>query len=689
MYLSNNPFRTTTLLILTGTALLISGQIQAAGISGNSIEVITVVSEQQSIGQPISATEGLVLPEQLANRPASRPAELLEFTPGLIATQHSGEGKANQYFLRGFNLDHGTDFSVTVDGMPVNMRSHGHGQGYLDINFLIPELVNTLAYRKGPYYAGVGDFSAAGSADFHYHDTLDKSLIRLEAGKDDYYRGLAAGSFTAGAGNILAGLSYTAYDGPWDMPQDIGKVNGLVKYNQGDQANGLSLTGMAYDNAWNASDQIPRRAVDSGLISNRGFIDPTVGGTTHRYSLSTDWRAVIGDNHWHASAFVIDYKLQLYSNFTYLLGDPVNGDQFEQFDDRRIYGGSGHLHHPFRFATFEGEMQYGIETRIDRIDTVGLYLTSARQRLSTVREDDVAESSYSAYLQADVPWTGWFRAIYGARIDYYNFDVASDLAANAGEADDAIISPKASFILGPWNATELFFNVGKGFHSNDARGTTITVDPLNPLVAVDSVEPLAAAWGGDFGIRTIAIDKLQLAGSIWALELESELVYVGDGGATEASGRSKRHGLELGAVYTPAEWLIIDADYAWAHSRLADEVDDRIPNAVSNVVSLGISVVDLGQWSGGLRWRHFGSAPLIEDNSIRSDPTSVLNGQISYALTETLCVTLAGYNLFDSNDNDITYFYESQLAGEIQPVEDIHFHPVEPGNFRLFITLEL
>ncbi len=689
MYMSENPTGTARVMLLTGNVLLFTSQIHAAGLPGDSIEVITVVSEQQQIGQPISATEGLVLPEQLANRPASRPAELLEFTPGLIATQHSGEGKANQYFLRGFNLDHGTDFSVTVDGMPVNMRTHGHGQGYLDINFLIPELVNTLAYRKGPYYAGVGDFSAAGSADFYYRDTLDKAQFRLEAGMDDYYRGLAAGSIQAGEGNILTGLSYSAYDGPWDMPQDIGKVNGLIKYNHGDHNNGFSVTGMGYDNEWNAADQIPQRAVKSGLISDLGFIDPTVGGATHRYSLSTDWRTVTGDNHWHASAYVIDYKLQLYSNFTYLLGDPINGDQFEQLDDRRIYGGSGHLHHPFRLSAVEGEMQYGIETRTDKIDTVGLYLTSARQRLSTVREDDVSESSYAAFMQADIPWTDWFRAIYGVRVDHYEFDVASDLAANSGEADATIISPKASFILGPWNETELFFNVGKGFHSNDARGTTITVDPLDPLVAADSVEPLATAWGGDFGIRTMAIDKLQLAASVWALELESELVYVGDGGATEVSGRSKRHGLELGAVYTPAEWLIIDADYAFAHSRLADEVDDRIPNAVSNVVSLGFSVVDLGLWSGGLRWRHFGSAPLIEDNSTRSEPTSVLNGQISYALTESVSVTLAGYNLLDSNANDITYFYESQLAGETDPVEDIHFHPVEPRTIRLFITLAL
>lgn len=678
------------ILMFSLSLISVTDTLHAAGVPAQSTEIeqITVTAEQLQ-GRPVSATEGLVLTEQIENRPTSRPAELLEFTPGLIATQHSGEGKANQYFLRGFNLDHGTDFNTTVDGLPVNMRTHAHGQGYMDINFLIPELIETLAYRKGPYYAGTGDFSAAGSADFHYRDTLDQSLIKLEAGKDDYYRGLAAGSMETGSGKLLAGISYSAYDGPWDMPEDIDKINGLIKYNHGDRDNGFTLTGMGYDNQWNAADQIPLRAVESGLISDLGYIDPTVGGKTHRYSLSGDWRAVTGDNHWHASAYIIDYKLQLFSNFTYFLADPVNGDQFEQFDDRRIYGGSGHLHHPFNLSGIEGEMQYGVETRIDKIDTVGLYLTSARERLSTVREDDVSESSFAGFMQADIPWSDHFRSILGLRVDHYTFDVESDLAANSGTADDTILSPKASLIFGPWNETELFLNAGKGFHSNDARGTTITVDPTDPTVAAEPVDPLASAYGVDFGLRTSALENLQLAASVWGLELESELVYVGDGGATEASGKSKRYGLELGAVYTPAEWLIIDADYAWAHARLADEIDDRIPNAVSNVISLGANLVDFGKWSGGLRWRHFGSAPLIEDNSVRSDPTSVLNGQISYAFTDTLSITLAGYNLLDSNDNDITYFYESQLAGETNPVEDIHFHPVEPRTYRLFITFSL
>lgn len=690
---SIKPFsrnRNISVLVLSCSMLFSAHQAYAAGVPTSSIEQITVTGEQTKV-QPVSATEGIVLKEQFQNRPASRPAELLEFMPGLIATQHSGEGKANQYFLRGFNLDHGTDFSVTVEGMPVNMRSHAHGQGYLDINFLIPELVNTLAYRKGPYYAGVGDFSSAGSADFHYRDTLEQSMLKLEIGEDAYYRGLAAGSLSTGPGDLTAAISYSAYNGPWEMDENIGKVNGLVKYNQGDHDNGFSLTALGYNNKWKAADQIPQRAVDSGLISSLGFIDPDVGGNTHRYSLSTDWRAMENNRHWYASAYLIDYNLDLYSNFTYLLSDPIHGDQFEQSDDRIIYGANAHMHHPFQFSSgVSGEMEYGLETRTDNIDPVGLYLTSARQRLSTVREDDIVESSYAGYIQADIPWSEWFRSILGVRADHYTFDVTSDLTANSGKADDTVVNPKASLVLGPWNETELFLNLGKGFHSNDARGTTITVDPVDPLNTVTAVDPLVGAWGTDIGIRTLAIDNLQLAASLWGLKLDSELVYVGDGGATEASGKSERYGVEFGAVYTPREWLIFDADYAWAHSRLADEpVDNRLPNSISNVISLGVALNDLNKWSGGLRWRYFGEAPLIEDNSVRSNPTSVFNGQIGYKLTDSVSITLAGYNLLNSNDNDITYFYESQLVGEAKPVADIHFHPVEPRNFRLFITLSL
>jgi outer membrane receptor protein involved in Fe transport len=690
--LYNKPAKTSQSIIAvvsTTIALLPATAAIAAGIPGSSLEEIRITAQQREIMPPISASEGVVLTEQLQHRPVSRPAELLEFTPGLIATQHSGEGKANQYFLRGFNLDHGTDFSISVDGMPVNMRSHAHGQGYLDINFLIPELVESLAYRKGPYYAGVGDFSAAGSTDLYYRNSFDRPLLKLEIGEDNYYRGLAAGSINTGAGDLLIGLSYSAYDGPWDLSQDIGKFSGLLKYTHGDRDNGFSLTGMAYDNDWNSPDQIPQRAVDSSLITPLGSIDTGLGGASHRYSLSADWRREMNDNRWQATAYVIDYKLQLFSNFTYFLEDPVDGDQFEQFDDRTIYGVSGQFSHPLAIAAGNARMQYGFETSRDDIGTVGLYQTAARQRLATIREDSITENSYAGFIQADIPWTDRFRTILGGRVDHYTFNVNSDLPANSGKANDTIVSPKASVVLGPWNQTEFFFNIGKGFHSNDARGTTITVDPADPLEPAESVDPLVSAWGIDLGLRTTVIEDLQLAASIWGLELDSELLYVGDGGATEASGESRRYGFELGAVYTPTDWFIIDADYTWSHARFVDEpIDNRIPNAVSSVISVGMNVTDLDKWSGGLRLRHFGSSPLIEDNSVRAKSTTVLNGQVNYQLTDAMSVSLAGYNLLNSKDNDITYFYESRLFDEMDAVEDVHFHPVEPRTFRLFLSMQ-
>jgi len=685
---TRNSFYTTVIIIVA--VLVHANLLQAAGIPGSSLEELRITAEQRNLMQPMSASEGVVLTEQIEHRPVSRPAELLEFTPGLIATQHSGEGKANQYFLRGFNLDHGTDFAVTIDGLPVNMRSHAHGQGYLDVNFLIPELVDSLAYRKGPYYPGVGDFSAAGSADFFYRQSFEQPLLKLELGQDNFYRGLAAGSVDLGNADLLLGMSYSTYDGPWDLPQDIGKFSGLLKYTYGDNDNGFSIAGMAYDNEWNAPDQIPQRSVDSGLISPLGSIDPTVGGSTQRYSLSAHWRRDIQDKRWRATAYFIDYRLQLFSNFTYFLEDPLDGDQFEQFDDRTIYGANGQFSHPLAVGNKHSRMQYGFQTQRDDIGKVGLYHTAARQRLDTIRQDSINETSYAGYLQADITWTDRFRTVLGARIDHYTFVVNSDLAVNSGKANDTIISPKTSLVLGPWNQTELFFNVGKGFHSNDARGTTITVDPTNSSEPADPVDPLVSAWGIDLGIRTTVIEDLQLAATLWGLELDSELLYVGDGGATEASGESQRYGLELGAVYAPADWLIIDADYTWSHARFVDEpVENRIPNAVSTVISVGVNVTDLDRWSGGLRWRHFGSAALIEDNSTRSKSTSVLNGQVNFRLTNNVSLSLAAYNLFNSKDYDITYYYESRLFDETSGVDDVHFHPVEPRTVRLILSVSM
>ena len=448
------------------------------------------------------------------------------------------------------------------------------------------------------------------------------------------------------------------------------------------------MTAQAYDGEWRSTDQIPLRAVQSGAIDRFGFVDPTDGGESHRYSLSADWYEQLGAGRVHAQAYAIDYQLDLFSNFTYAV-DTENGDQFEQFDDRRVYGGQFAWERPLQLMGLSHELTLGADLRRDEIDTVGLYKTVARQRIDTTREDDVTQSSYAVYSSLKTNWSEHVRTELGLRADRFDFDVRSNVAVNSGSADDSIVSPKFSLILGPWSETEFFFNVGKGFHSNDARGTTIRVDPTDGVTPVDRVDPLVNALGADVGLRTAVLPNLQLTASLWTLQLDSELLFVGDAGVTEASRESERRGIEAGAIWNPVSWLILDADLAWSRSRftqnerVSDPAGNRIPGAVENVASVGLAVDHPSGWFGGARLRHFGEAPLIEDASVESDSTTLVNLEVGYHITKSVQLSAALYNVFDSRDNDITYFYESQLPGEAEPVNDIHFHPVEPRTFRL------
>ena len=658
-------------------------------------EIVVTASRIGLVGESRAASEGIVPAIQLEGRPVLRPGEVLEVVPGLIVTQHSGDGKANQYFLRGFNLDHGTDFATSVDGIPVNMPTHAHGQGYSDINFLIPELVDTVRYRKGTYFADEGNFSAAGAADIIYCRELDAPFVNLTFGEDDYYRALLAGAPEVAGGVLLGALDYSTTDGPWDLPQDFRKVNGLVKFSRGAAERGFALTAMGYDGRWDSTDQVPLRATRAGCeaipfcISRFGYVDDTSGGKSHRYSLSVDAWSSDGDGRgWTASAWALDYHLELISNFTYAL-DTVNGDQFEQYDDRRVYGGRFEYYWPASLTSLPGALRAGAELRRDEIKPVALYLTTRAQRRETIRADDVAQASYSAYVSHDQRWNDWLRTELGLRADYFDFDVSSNLAANSGTATDSIASPKASVVLGPWRETEYFVNAGRGFHSNDARGTTIRVDPTDGVTPVDRVDPLVAATGAEVGFRSGAVPGLQLYGALWRLDLDSELLFVGDGGITEPSRASRRYGVELGAFWTPLDWLIVDLDYAWSHARFHgnDPAGNRIPGAVEDVASLGVAVHRTDGWFGGARMRYLGEAPLIEDDSVRSDPTLLVNLEAGYRFNERVSAFLTVFNLFDAEDNDITYFYESRLPGEAAPVADIHFHPVEPRTFRLTLGL--
>jgi hypothetical protein len=635
------------------------------------------------VGIADSASEGVTGRQELAERPILRPGELLETVPGVIITQHSGGGKANQYFLRGFNLDHGTDFRTTVDDIPVNMPSHGHGQGYSDLNFLIPELVDTIRYKKGPYYADEGDFSAAGAAEITYVNALSKGIIEAMPGDYGYARLLAADSAKWGGGDLLGALEVGRNDGPWVHPDDYRKLNGVVRWNRGDAGNGLTVTAMGYDGKWNSTDQIPERAVAAGLVDRFGTLDPSDAGRSYRYSLAAAWRRGTATSLTRASVYALRYGLHLFSDFTYFLDDPVNGDQFEQLDQRTVTGFQLERQWGASWGGREVETSAGLQVRNDAI-TNGLFHTRGQEVLSVTRRDQIEQLSGGPYAQARVRWTPWLRTVAGLRADGYHADVRSDLSENSGTRDAVILSPKLSATLGPWSQTEVYLNYGHGFHSNDARGATIHVDPKTGETA-ERVTPLVRAKGADAGVRTSAIPHVETSLTVFLLDLDSELVFSGDGGTTEASRPSRREGIEIQSFYRPRPWLSFDADYSYsrAHFTDFDPVGDHIPGAIENALSAGVTVAGSSPWFGSLRLRYFGPRPLIEDGSIRSQPSSLLNLQIGHRFPNGLSLAVEVFNLLNEEVSDIDYYYESQLRGEPEPVNDVHFHPAEKRSVRL------
>lgn len=653
------------------------------------LETVDVVGRRASlVGEAVSASQGSVGRKELLARPLLRAGEILETVPGMVVTQHSGSGKANQYFLRGFNLDHGTDFRTTYDRMPLNMPTHGHGQGYTDMNFVIPELLQSIEYAKGPYYADVGDFSGAGSAAMTPLNTLDQGLLQLGVGKDGFGRLLAADSISVGAGNLLAGLEAQTYDGPWsDINEDIRKINGIARYSQSYGENQFQLTFMAYDNSWNAADQIPQRAVNEGLIDRLGSIDTSDAGESSRYSLSGSWQG----RHWRSSAYAIRYDLKLWSNFTYWLEDPVNGDQFEQVDKRWIYGGELAHEDTFVFAGFDFENAFGLQLRYDDIEQVGLYQTRERERLGTINAAGVDEATTGLYWSGTLHWAERWRANLGLRYDHYWFDVDSQQALNSGKADDGITSYKFNLSYQPAQNWEAYLGAGTGFHSNDARGVTIQVDPLSGE-AVNSVDPLVRSKGAEIGARYFLSDTVNISMALWALALDSELVFVGDAGNTEASRSSHRQGVELTAYWWFADNWTLDMEYAYSAAKFTEDdpadpdVGDEIPGAIPQVFSAGISYDKQFGPFASARVRYFGPRPLVESGQIESDSSTVVNLRAGYRWQQW---QLFGdiLNLFDSKDHDIDYYYSSRLPGEpSQGVEDIHFHPLEPRTYRLYLT---
>jgi hypothetical protein len=644
------------------------------------------------VGVAASSSEGAITAQQLENRAIMRAGEVLETVPGMIVSQHSGEGKANQYYLRGFNLDHGFDFATTVAGVPVNMPTHGHAHGYADANFLIPELVSGLQFRKGPYFAEIGDFSTAGSANVNYFNSLDRPFAVLSGGGDGWGRFVGAASPRLGPGHLLVAAELNHNNGPWVRADHFHKANGVVRYTEGDARNGFSVTGMAYSANWNATDQIPERAISSGLISRYGGIDNTDRGKSFRYSIAGDgqWSGVRDST--RLTGYVLRYGLNLVQNFTYFLDDPIDGDQREQ-EDRRWVTGARITHRRMgELGRFHHETAIGGEFRHDAIGDLSLFRTVGGDRRSTIRTDVVGQTSYGAFAQTEIEWSRIVRTTFGIRGDMFHYDVESDNPANSGQDSTGVLSPKASAVLGPWKSTEFYVNAGLGFHSNNALGATLTVDPVTGDPA-DRATPIVHAEGAEIGFRTVALRGLQSTLSLWTLSFDHELLFVGDAGTTEAGRPSRRYGIEWTNYYAVHPWVTLDFDLSLSRARFTDDAPEGnfIPGALDRVISAGFAIEppeeDRG-FLGNLRLRHFGPRPLVEDKSVNSKSTSIVNTDIGYRFNERFSLVGEIFNVFDAEAADIDYFYTSRLPGEpIEGVEDIHTHPALPRSARIILRV--
>jgi hypothetical protein len=602
--------------------------------------VITTVNvegrEDDLMGIADSGSQGTVGAKELNDRPILRSGEVLEALPGLIITQHAGGGKANQYFLRGFNLDHGTDFAIFIDGMPLNLPSHAHGEGYSDMNVVIPEFVRRVNFEKGPYYGDVGNFGAAGSAQMEFFKTMPQNFIKVEGGIYGYGRMVFGVSRKLGAGNLLYGGEAYHDDGPWTHPDNFYKYNGLVTYSQGKDTDGLSMTARAYRGTWHSSDQIPQNAVP--LVGYFGALNSTDGGASQRYSLQGEWHQQGANSLSKITAYGFYYDLNLFSDFTYYLDDPIKGDQFEQQDRRWVAGLDAHHTILSQWSGRKVENTFGLQIRNDWVHN-GLFRTQNRVRTdktdtNACNADSIAECSANGtvngqypilpaatdlnkftetlagvYAENRIQWTSKFRSVLALRGDDAKyvvssltptyvatellstpeFSVANFARANSGTATKFLPQPKLSLIFGPWSKTEFYAQGGFSFHSNDARGATQTLEPISPDNPFPSsstpVAPLVQLKGGEFGMRTAAANHLQSTLSLWYLRSNSELQQDGDTGGTVASEQSSnRYGVEWANYYTPTAHWTFDLDMADSRAQFTqiDPADAAYTNLGGN-----------------------------------------------------------------------------------------------------------
>ncbi len=600
-------------------------------------------------------------------RPHPRPADILRVVPGMFVNQHSGGGKANQYFLRGFDADHGTDIALSVDGVPVNMVSHGHGQGYADLNFVIPELVERIDIVKGPYAAAEGDFATAGAVDFLTHRSMDSSSLSLTVGRFDTYRllGILSPAPTESWSSLLAGEAYFT-NGPFDNGEGYLRYNTFARATHQAPRASLSLTITSYGGGWNGSGQLPLREVEAGRLARFGSLDASEGGNSSRHSAYARYRVQPDEqSELELLAYAIRYGFTLYSNFTFLLEDPLNGDQIEQIDDRVVTGTAARYRFRRRWAGMVFDTTLGSSVRADAIDNA-LYRTSRRERFAKRVDATIHQTSIGLYAQEDTRWTSWLRTVIGARLDYIGFrvtDVLEELNADgvtgSGVREKAIASPKASLVLTPLrtaDSLEIYLNAGRGFHSNDARAVVSRPNPGTPL---------AVATGYDLGARTQLLERVDLAGSLWLLDLDSEIVWVGDEGVTEARGPTRRLGLDLEARAALLSWLFADVDLTVSRGRFRDAPadEDEIPLAPRATLTAGLSALHPRGFFGRLGLRSISDRPLTEDGFLQAEGFTLLDVGAGYR-TGAWELVVSIDNLLASDWREAQFATASRVAGD-------------------------
>ena len=608
----------------------------------------------------------------LMTNPVNSSQEILRKVPGLFIGQHAGGGKAEQIFLRGFDVDHGTDVALSVDGMPINMVSHAHGQGYSDLHFIIPETVNKIDFGKGPYKANQGNFATAGYVGFQTKDKLDNSSITLEAGQFNTTRmvGLFNLLETNKKQNAYIATEYILTDGPFDSPQNFNRFNVFGKYNvQLDNSSKLTLKASRFSSRWDASGQIPNRLVENGTISRFGAVDDTEGGFTSRTNFIVSHQKSIDENTFvKTNVFYSKYDFTLFSNFTFFLVDPINGDQIKQKESRNLYGANTEFNKKIFLDNTVVSLQSGVGFRADEIDGIELSRTLNRQEvLESIQLGDIDESNMYGYFNSEFKFNK-FKIAPAIRFDYFKFNYQNALEPMFKTLSTTVVkaSPKLNLSYSQNNNVEYYIKSGFGFHSNDSR-----------VALQEDKEVVPSVFGVDVGNVWKPTSNLIINTALWTLFSQQEFVYVGDAGVVEASGKSRRYGVDLGFRYQLSDYVFADFDGNYAFARSGEDFEEYIPLAPKFSSTGGITLKDYKGFTAGIKYRYLGDRPANEDNSVIAKGYFVSDFNVNYKINK-LNIGLVIENIFNTKWNETQFLTESRLQNEAQPVEEIHFTPGTP-----------